>query len=128
MSDLSAAPEALICNEVWGGNRKIVRTVEMPSITAWVASLPLNKDEGGGDLYYMSVCGHNLISRVALADVSGHGAGVSATTETLQRLMRQNINVWDQSDFGNSTTLSRLVAKTSMRLLLCSAFIASRGP
>jgi len=99
MSDLSAAPESLVCNEVWGGNRQIVRTVEMPSVTAWVASLPLNKDEGGGDLYYMSVCGHNLISRVALADVSGHGAGVSASTETLQRLMRQNIDVWDQSDF-----------------------------
>jgi len=99
MFDLREAPQALNCNEVWGGNRKIVRAVQMPSITAWVASLPLNEDEGGGDLYYMSVCSHDLISRVALADVSGHGGMVSATTETLQRLMRENIDVWDQSDF-----------------------------
>lgn len=99
MSDLSEAPEALTCNEVWGGNRKIVRTLQMPSVTAWVASLPLSESEGGGDLYYMSVCAHDLISRVALADVSGHGGAVSATTENLQRLMREYIDVWDQSDF-----------------------------
>jgi serine phosphatase RsbU (regulator of sigma subunit) len=47
----------------------------------------------------MSVCDHDLISRVALADVSGHGRVVSAMTETLQRLMRDNIDVWDESDF-----------------------------
>ena len=47
----------------------------------------------------MSVCDHDLISRVALADVSGHGRVVSTMAETLQRLMRENINVWDQSDF-----------------------------
>ena len=99
MSDLMEAPQALICNEVWGGNRKIVRAIQMPSVTAWVASFPLNEDEGGGDLYYMSICSHDLISRVALADVSGHGGMVSATAETLQRLMRENIDVWDQSDF-----------------------------
>lgn len=99
MSDLREAPQGLICNEVWGGNRKVVRAVQMPNITAWVASFPLNEGDGGGDLYYMSVCGHDLISRVALADVSGHGGTVSASTETLQRLMRENIDAWDQSDF-----------------------------
>src|SRR5215813_13892924 len=99
MSDSRETPRALICNEVWGGNRKIVREVKVASVTAWVASLPLNEDEGGGDLYYMTVCGHNLISRVTLADVSGHGGTVSATAETLHRLMRENIDVWDQSDF-----------------------------
>jgi phosphoserine phosphatase RsbU/P len=98
MFDLSEAPQALTCNEVWGGNRKVVRAVQMPSIIAWVALLPLNENEGGGDLYYMSVCAHDLISRVALADVSGHGGSVSETTETLQKLMREHIDVWDQSD------------------------------
>jgi phosphoserine phosphatase RsbU/P len=92
-------PHKLTCNEVWGGNRKVFRAVNMPSISAWIASIPLNEDAGGGDLYYMSVCGPGLISRVALADVSGHGAAVSATAETLKRLMREFIDVWDQTDF-----------------------------
>jgi sigma-B regulation protein RsbU (phosphoserine phosphatase) len=99
MPDSREARHTLICNEVWGGNRKIVRTVQLPSVIAWVASVPLNEGEGGGDLYYMSVCDHDLISRVALADVSGHGRVVSATTETLKKLMRENIDAWDQSDF-----------------------------
>jgi phosphoserine phosphatase RsbU/P len=99
MSDSSETPHTLMCSEVWGGNRKIVRAVQLASVTAWVASVPLNEGEGGGDLHYMSVCDHELISRVALADVSGHGRGVSSMAETLQRLMRENIDVWDQSDF-----------------------------
>lgn len=99
MSDLKERLEPLMCNEVWGGNRKIVRALQLSSLTAWVASLPLNEDEGGGDLYYMSICGHDVISRVALADVSGHGRTVSATTEVLHRLFRENIDTWDQSDF-----------------------------
>lgn len=99
MSDLREAPHALMCNEVWGGNRKSFRAVQLPSVSAWVAAVPLDEGEGGGDLYYMSVCNHDLISRVALADVSGHGSMVNAMTETLKRLMRENIDAWDQSDF-----------------------------
>jgi sigma-B regulation protein RsbU (phosphoserine phosphatase) len=47
----------------------------------------------------MSVCDYDLISRVALADVSGHGNEVNAVTQTLRNLMHKNINAWDQSDF-----------------------------
>jgi sigma-B regulation protein RsbU (phosphoserine phosphatase) len=47
----------------------------------------------------MSVCDYDLISRVALADVSGHGPEVNAVTQTLRQLMHKNINAWDQSDF-----------------------------
>jgi phosphoserine phosphatase RsbU/P len=99
MSDSREAPHTLMCNEIWGGNRKIFRAVQLPSVSAWVASVPLDEGEGGGDLHYMSVCDHDLISRVPLADVSGHGGMVNAMTETLKRLMRENIDAWDQSDF-----------------------------
>ena len=99
MYDESEKPYVLVCNEVWGGNRGVIRTVRLPSLVAWVASVPINEGEGGGDLHYMSVCDHDLISRVALADVSGHGRDVNAVTQTLRRLMRKNINAWDQADF-----------------------------
>jgi len=98
MYDESEKPHALVCSEVWGGNRKVIRTVKMPSLIAWVASVPLNEGEGG-DLHYMSVCDYDLISRVALADVSGHGSEVDCVTQRLRNLMRENINAWDQSDF-----------------------------
>jgi phosphoserine phosphatase RsbU/P len=97
--DEAEKPHALVCTEVWGGNRKVRRTVKLPSLTAWVASNPIDEGDGGGDLYYLSVCDYDLISRVALADVSGHGGDVSAVTQTLRQLMHENINAWDQSDF-----------------------------
>ena len=99
MHNESEKPHALVCTEVWGGNRKVIRTVKMPSLIAWVASVPLNEGKGGGDLHYMSVCDYDLISRVALADVSGHGSEVDGVTQTLRKLMHKNINAWDQSDF-----------------------------
>jgi sigma-B regulation protein RsbU (phosphoserine phosphatase) len=50
-------------------------------------------------LHYLSVCDHDLLSRVALADISGHGREVSKVAEMLHLLMRENVNAWDQSDF-----------------------------
>jgi len=99
MHDESEKPHALVCTEVWGGNRKISRTVKLPSLMAWVASHPIDDGEGGGDLHYMSVCDYDFVSRVALADVSGHGHDVSAVTQTLHQLMHKNINLWDQAEF-----------------------------
>jgi len=99
MHDELEQPHALSCTEVWGGNRKVIRTVKLPSLVAWVASAPIDEGEGGGDLHYMSVCDYDLISRVALADVIGHGRDVNAVTQTLHRLMREGVNAWDQSDF-----------------------------
>jgi hypothetical protein len=103
MYDESEKPHALVCTEVWGGNQKVIRTVKMPSLIAWVASAPLNDGQGGGDLHYMSVCDYDLISLVALADVSGHDSEVDGVTQKLRKLMHENINAWDQSVCEAST-------------------------
>jgi len=95
----SDRPHVLACTEVWGGNRKVIRKVKLPGLLGWVASRPVDEAEGGGDLHYLSVCDYDLLSRVALADVSGHGREVNEVTQTLHRLMRENVNTWDQSDF-----------------------------
>ena len=95
----SDRPHVLACTEVWGGNRKVIRNVKLPGLLGWVASEPADEAEGGGDLHYLSVCDYDLLSRVALADVSGHGREVNEVTQTLHRLMRENVNTWDQSDF-----------------------------
>ena len=89
----------LACTEVWGGNRKVVRSVELPGLAGWVYSTPLEPATGGGDVHYLSACDHGSVSRVALADVSGHGQAVSSLAEKLRRLMQRYINTWDQSSF-----------------------------
>jgi sigma-B regulation protein RsbU (phosphoserine phosphatase) len=100
MQDELEQPLVLACREVLGGNRKVVRSVKLPSLTAWIASNPV--DEEGGDVHCLSVCDYDLISRVALADVSGHGRQVGQVTQRLHKLMHENLNAWDQSDFMRS--------------------------
>ena len=90
---------ALVCMEVWGGNRSVTRTVELSNLKAWVYSNPVGAQHRGGDVHYLSVCGQAVLSRVVLADVSGHGAEVSAPAQVLLALMREHINTWDQTDF-----------------------------
>ena len=102
MIQVNERQHALVCMEVWGGNRYVMRTVELSGLTAWVYSNPVGARDGkggGGDVHYLSVCGQAMLSRVALADVSGHGAEVSAPAEVLHALMREHINTWDQTDF-----------------------------
>ncbi len=99
MGQEDASPHVLACTEVWGGNRKVVRRVSLPGLLGWVASTPADGGDGGGDLHYLSVCDYDLLSRMVLADVSGHGREVSRVAQTLHRLMRDNVNAWDQTDF-----------------------------
>ncbi len=102
-------PYSLGCHEVWGGHRKVARTVALSGLVAWVYSSPLMGDSGG-DLHYLSVCDYGIfsrvLSRVLLADVMGHGQGVSTLAEQLHGLMHRHINTWDQSDLMKELNLS----------------------
>jgi phosphoserine phosphatase RsbU/P len=98
-SNRREASPALVCGEIRGGNRKFVGERTLPGMTAWVACIPASEQGVGGDLHFMSSCDHDLISRVALADVSGHGSDVDTPATGLYKLMRKNINTWDQTEF-----------------------------
>jgi len=92
-------PHELACMEIWGGNRKTVARVELPGLAGWVYCKPFGDDGGGGDLHYLSVCDKGILSRVAVADVAGHGHAVSAMAGRLHNLMRESISTWDQTEF-----------------------------
>ncbi len=93
---------SLRCMEIWGGNRAVDQSVSVPGVDVHVASTPHAGDESGGDIYYVSQCGAGSIARVALADVAGHGTGVSALSATLQGLMRKHINTPDMTRLARS--------------------------
>ncbi len=97
MSSSPAVTHKLACLEVWGGNREIIQPVELPGLAGWIYSSPLQAGSGGGDVHYLSVCERDALTRIAVADVSGHGHAVSALAEKLRDLMRKHINTWDQS-------------------------------
>jgi serine phosphatase RsbU (regulator of sigma subunit) len=108
----------------------------MPGLDAWVLSSPHHDDPAGGDVHYVSLCGGGITTRVAIADVSGHGASVAEFSCGLRDLIRRHINRKDQSrlvaelsrTFGELAQLERFATAivatylvTRRRLVLCIA-------
>jgi serine phosphatase RsbU (regulator of sigma subunit) len=85
--------------EVWSGSQLTTRGVEFGGLDAWVYSKPYGNAQHGGDVYYASSCATGRISRLLLADVSGHGNSVAATAADLRTLMRRFVNRLDQTEF-----------------------------
>ncbi|HEV2349992.1 MAG TPA: PP2C family protein-serine/threonine phosphatase [Terriglobia bacterium] len=95
---MTADPNSrLACFELWGGNRKAELPVELPGLSGWISSCPLDPEAGGGDVHYLSVCRQGKVSRIALADVSGHGPSANAVAESLREKLRAHTDNWDQS-------------------------------
>lgn len=87
----------LQCMEIWGGSRAVERSISTPGLDVWVHSRPHEQATHGGDVYYASLCGGGSITRLILADISGHGASVAELAHSLRGLMRRNINRRDQT-------------------------------
>ena len=108
----------------------------MAGLDVWVYSKPFGQAQRGGDVYYASSCASGRISRLLLADVSGHGKSVASTAADLRTLMRRFVNHLDQKEFvrllneqftalSRQGTFSTAVVTTffapSRRLSLCNA-------
>ncbi len=85
------------CMEVWAGNRSTWSQFSVPGLDLWIHSEPYLSNNEGGDVYYLSSCASGRITRMLLADVSGHGASVAPVAVELRDLMRKNINFVSQS-------------------------------
>jgi sigma-B regulation protein RsbU (phosphoserine phosphatase) len=70
------------CAEVWGGIQNENLDVCTRSLCASLYSGAADGGKGG-DIYYFSVCNADQMSRVALADVVGHGQAASQVSEWL---------------------------------------------
>jgi hypothetical protein len=89
----------MTCMEIWGGNQIADSAVSMSGLDAWIYSKPFGQADGGGDVYYVSSCATGRITRLLLADVSGHGQAIAETATCLRRLMQRYVNFIDQSAF-----------------------------
>ncbi len=84
--------QTLQCMEIWGGFEPVERNVSTPGLDLWVYCRPYHGDQQGGDVYYVTLCGGGVITRMVVADVSGHGAAVAEFSKSLRALLRKNIN------------------------------------
>jgi phosphoserine phosphatase RsbU/P len=86
---MPSMPRRLACAETWSSNERTASLVELPGLTAWVHCIPAGQGYAGGDVHFVSVCPSCIVSRIALADVSGHGQTVGVFGERLRELMQR---------------------------------------
>lgn len=125
----------LQCMDMIGGNHQDSYLVRSPALDVWVDSRP-HGAEAGGDVHLMSVCGSGRVTRLVMADVAGHGEASQETARLLRRLVREHINLLDQSrlvrrvnrEFVQHTELGRFATVLFMsyfaptgHLIVCNA-------
>ena len=81
----------LRCEEIWGGISLADTDVCTRGLCASILSSACGS-ETGGDIYYFSVCSSDLLTRMALADMRGHGADASRLSGALYKSLQSRMN------------------------------------
>jgi serine phosphatase RsbU (regulator of sigma subunit) len=75
------------CMELWAGNERAHRSLELAGLESDVIAVPSGADEGG-DLSAVFSCSDN-IARVVLADCVGHGYSASGVARHIHKLLHK---------------------------------------
>ena len=78
MADLHGRLE---CKDLWGGIRNRDIEVSAGKVIGSIYSAACGEGGKGGDIYYFGVCKGDTITRLAIADVAGHGEAVSEISQ-----------------------------------------------
>ena len=79
------------CGEILGGNSNQVTDACSANLMASLYSSACDGNNGG-DIYCLSVCDSDILTRIAIADVAGHGRQVSRISKGLYRALKANMN------------------------------------
>ena len=92
----------LKCGEILGGTSSQATDACSANL---MASLFSSASDGnnGGDIYYLSVCDSDILTRIAIADVAGHGRHVSRMSEGIYRALKAHMNSLNGDDVLSST-------------------------
>ena len=85
----------LRCSEVWGGIKDEDVDADSAGVHASLYCRSCDAGGKGGDLYYFSVCDSDLLTRIAIADVVGHGQAVAEMSQWLFDAMKARMNDLD---------------------------------
>ncbi len=109
------------CSEVWGGIEFIDLDVRTNGLVASIYSAACQGGRGG-DVYYFSVCSSDSLTRVAIADVTGHGEAVSGVSQKLYDLLVQYMNSLDGHEILSA--LNREMNKIGFEAMTTAAIVA----
>ena len=71
----------LKCSGIWGGIRNVDMEITAGKVIGSIYSAACCAGGKGGDIYYFGVCKGDMITRVAIADVVGHGEAVTEVSQ-----------------------------------------------
>lgn len=94
------------------------RDVCTPGVCAAIHS-SASGSKAGGDIYYFSVCNYESLTRLAIADVRGHGEEVSELSGWLYQALERHMN--DANGASILTELNRITHKRGFDALTTAA-------
>jgi hypothetical protein len=106
------------CMELWAGNERAHRSIELAGLEADVIAVPSGGDTGG-DLSAVFSCSDN-VGRVVLADCVGHGYVASGVARHVHRLLHKHQDIRDTASLlaalNDEFTLDPQIPEETLRL------------
>ena len=81
----------LECTGIWGGIRNRDIEITAGKVIGSIYSAACCEGGKGGDIYYFGVCKGDIITRLAVADVVGHGEAVSEVSQYVYDSLKAHI-------------------------------------
>jgi sigma-B regulation protein RsbU (phosphoserine phosphatase) len=117
----SGTPYRISCAEIWGGVTVTDLDVCTRGLTASIQSTACGGGKGG-DIYYFSVCGSDALTRIAVADVRGHGEAATPVSEWLYAALRERMNSLDGA--GVLEELNGMVRRHGFEAMTTAAVVS----
>ena len=75
------------------GEAYVIKIIEVSAgkVIGSIFSSPCGEDGKGGDIFYFGVCKGDAISRLAIADVTGHGGAVSEISQYVYNALKAHM-------------------------------------
>ena len=123
-SDDTPGKPKLICSEIWGGIQDLDRDVNTDGVDASLYSSSCDGGKGG-DIYYVGACKGCMLTRVAVADVVGHGKTVSEVSQYMYDSLKEHICDPDSGKILHE--LNQRACRQGLQAMTTAAVVAYSG-
>lgn len=114
-------PLRIVCGTVWGGIEPVRLDVSTKGLNGSLYSTA-SGGERGGDIYYLSVCSKDFLTRAMVADVRGHGEQVSEISSWIYQSLHDKMNSVDCA--GVLSDLNELVHSRGFSAITTAAVVS----
>ncbi len=114
----------LVCSGVWGGIRDRDQEISTDGLTASLYSSSCDGGKGG-DIYYIGACKSCMLTRVAVADVVGHGQAVSEISQYVYDSLKAHI--CDPDSGKILSELNQLATRHGLKAMTTAIIVAYSG-